>query len=104
MANMELSELIALMLAAGGPERQLARVRWPLHMALREMHEDAGRRGERRLVGVELEMRPSPEVGQEVVGADAALRALVRCRVLRPDGDRRFAHLALDPDAVVPMR
>jgi hypothetical protein len=104
MADMELSDVLALMLAAGGPEHQPARVRWPLHLALREMHDACGRRGSRHLLALDLELRPSADVGQEVIGADKALGLLVQRGVLRPDGEHRTARLALDPQAAVVLR
>jgi hypothetical protein len=104
MQNLELSEVLALMLACGGPERQLVRVRWPMHLALREVREAAGRRGELAALGLALQIRPSREVGQEVVGADRALHSLVQRGVLRAEGERRTAALVLDPDASVALR
>lgn len=104
MEKQELTELLALILAAGGPERQLARVRWPLHLALRESHERTGRRGERGLLGVELRLRSSAEVGQEVIGADSALQALVLEGILRSEGELRTAQLVLDENAAVRWR
>ena len=104
MITQELSEVLALILAAGGPERQLARVRWPLHLALREMQESSARRGERGLLGIELELRPSSEVGQEVVGADRALQTVIQRGVLRSEGEQRLAWLVLDADAAVLLR
>jgi hypothetical protein len=104
MANPELSELLGLILAAGGPERQLVRVRWPLHLALGELHERTGRRGERGLLGVELQLRGSAEVGQEVIGADSALQTLVRGGTLRAEGELQTAQLVLDENAAVRWR
>lgn len=104
MVDLELSEVLALMLAAGGPEDQLARVRWPLHVALREAYEAAGRRGERAMLGADLELRVSSEVGHEVRGADRAIESLLRSGVLCAHGEGRQARLVLDPDAAIRLR
>ncbi len=98
-----LSEILALILASGGPERQLARVSWPMHVALRETHDEAGRRGQRSPLGV-LEFRSSPEVGLEVVGAESAVQQLLRSGVLYAEGEGRGAELVLDRDAAVALR
>lgn len=104
MVDLELSEVLALILAAGGPASQPVRVRWPLHRALRETYEASGRRGERDVLGVELEWRRSAEVGRELVGGDRALQKLVHDGVLRPVGELRQACFVLDPDAAVALR
>src|SRR4051812_43819963 len=100
----ELSEFIAMILAAGGPREQLARVRWPLHLALCEIYEQTGRTGERSLLGHDLVLRGSSEVGVEVVGADRALDHLVQRKILRPEGQLREARLILDDGVAVELR
>src|SRR3954465_9560885 len=104
MDELELSDVLALMLATGGLESQLARVRWPMHLALREAHDAAGRRGELAALGADLKFRPSPELGQEALGADGALRALVRRGVLTPEGKLGAASFVLDRHAAVALR
>ena len=104
MANLDLPEILALMLIAGGPTTQPARVRWPLHLALRELHDQTGRRGRRDLLKAPLAMRPSADVGIEVIGADSALSKLRQDGVLRPGGNGRAAVLTLDPAAAVHLR
>ena len=98
------SKLLAYMLAAGGPHEQLARVRWPLHVALREMSERAGRRGELRILDFLIAFRASPDVGVLAIGADAALDELVQAGVLRPQGRMRGAVLVVDENAVIALR
>lgn len=100
----ELSKLLAYMLAAGGLHEQLARVRWPLHVALCEMSERAGRRGELQILGFAIAFRASPEVGVAAVGADAALDELVQAGILSPRGRLRGATLVLDEHAAVTLR
>lgn len=92
------------MLAGGGPRVQPARVRWPLHVALREAHEAARRGGEAGAMGARLHCRPSADVGVEVCGADRAFDQLVRTGVLRPEGQMRTAQLLLDGEAEVLWR
>lgn len=99
-----LSEILAYILAADGPPEQLARVRWPMHQALRELTEEAGRIGQLDLVGAALEFRPSPDGGYSVTGADRALEELMRSSVLRVDGEMRQARLCVDPDALTSLR
>jgi hypothetical protein len=100
----ELTKIVSWMLAAGGPEHQLARVRWPLHVALKELWETAGRDGQRLLVGVALDQRPSADVGIATRYADAALDELVRRGVLHGRGAGKRASLVLDPVAAPELR
>ena len=99
-----LSKLLAYILAAGGPREQLVRVRWPVHVALREMSERASRRGELRILDFPLALRASPDVGIAAVGVDAALAELVQAGVLMPRGQMRSAVLVLDENAAVTLR
>lgn len=96
-------DLVGLMLAADGPAVMPARISWPLHQALRELHDEAGRRGVRRLLA-SLAFRPSPDVALQARGGDEALFALMQEGVLRPEGAGRHAELRVDPDALVRLR
>src|SRR5690606_5718081 len=91
-------------LAAGGPPEQLARVRWPMHKALRELVEEAGRTGKLGSLGSILEFDASKDGGLAVRGADRALEELVRVSVLRVSGVMRDARFCLEPDAAVSLR
>jgi hypothetical protein len=104
MKELALSDWLASVLAAGGPRKQLARVRWPMHQALREIYDETGHTGERRWLGVELEFKPSPAVGQAGVGLDQALAELVQRGVLRAEGCLREARFVLDEQAAVRYR
>jgi hypothetical protein len=84
------------MIAAGRIERLPARTPWPLHAALVQLHGEAGRLGLRRLLGLDLVFVPSPEVGREALGADAALRDLVRTGLLQETGTGLAARLEVD--------
>lgn len=92
------------MLVANGPERQLARVRWPLHVALRELWEAAGRNGRRQLFGLDINQRPSADVGIATSYADEALIELVQHGILRPQGIGRGVSLLLNVEAASKIR
>ena len=92
------------MIAAGGVDRLPARVYWPMHAALLELHDEAGRLGLRREIALDLTFEPSPDVGRAVQGADAALRELVRSGLLREVGERLDARLEVDPHELVRHR
>ncbi len=96
-------DLVGFMLAAGGPPLIPARIGWPLHQALYELHEKAGRSGDRRLLP-QISFRPSPDVALRADGADEAMRALVHAEVLQPEGAGRQAMLRTDSSALVTYR
>ena len=98
MKHRNLSDLMGLMLIAGGPEVIPARIRWPLHQALRELHEEAGRRGVLRLLPT-ISLRPSPDVGVQAEGADTGLFRLIEECVLTPEGEGTAAALRVTPSA-----
>jgi len=91
------------MLVAGGPEVIPARIRWPMHQAVRELYEEAGRRGLRRLLP-EVTLRPSADVGVRAKGADTDLFHLIEDGVLVPDGEGTAAVLRIAPDALTGYR
>lgn len=91
-----MTHLLADMIAAGRIERLPARTPWPLHAALVQLHEEAGRLGLRKLLGLDLLFVPSPEVGREAVGANAALRDVVRTGLLQEAGAGLAARLEVD--------
>jgi hypothetical protein len=96
-----MTDLLGDMIAAGRVERLPARTPWPLHAALLQLYEEAGRLGVRTLLALDLVFVPSPEVGRAAVGADAALRALVRAGFLNEIGSGLGAQLEIDDAAVV---
>lgn len=103
MEKQAIGDLIGLMLAAGGPSVIPARISWPLHQALRELHDEAGRRGVRQL-RAPLAFRSCPDVALRALGADDALFGLIQEGVLRPEGAGRQAALRADRDALVELR
>ncbi len=104
MLKEELSLFISLMLIAGGPRAQLARVRWPLHQALREISESAARTGDKDALRLELAFRPSADAGIEVLGANSVILELIRNSTLVPCGQRRSARLVLNENVAVELR
>ena len=103
MDQMDLQRLIGLMLGAGGPNVIPARISWPLHRALRELHDEAGRQGLRHLLP-DMSFRPSPDVAVKVDGASMAVTQLLRLRVLVPEGVGKAAALRLRPDVHAQLR
>jgi hypothetical protein len=98
------SLLLGQMIAAGGLERMPARISWPLHVALRELSRDAGRRGLLATLPVQPHFEPAPEAGLRAHGADEALADLCRDGVLRRVGRLAEAALEVDPENLVPYR
>ena len=99
-----LSKLLARILASGGPRVQLARVRWPMHLALSQTWQQAARHGELGLFDPPLEFGRSARVGHAALGADQALEQLIALDVLRPQGEMRQALLVFDDAAAVMFR
>jgi hypothetical protein len=97
-------KLLANIIAAGKIQRLPARTPWPMHAALAFLYDEAGRRGLRARAGLEMTFVPSPEVGCRAAGADAALRALARRRLLREQGSLLAAELQVDMDEAIQCR
>lgn len=98
------SKQLACILAAAGPSRQLARVRWPMHDALRELDGELRRSGLSDLLLAPLDLRPSPDGGLADHRADRALDHLVHVGVLRAEGAGRSAEFVLDAEAAILAR
>jgi hypothetical protein len=98
-----LTKLIAHILAAGGPNAQLARVRWPMHRALVESAAESSRHGHPDLWQA-LAFKSSSKVGTAVIGADAAFDELLALGVLNRDGQGRHALAILDEQSAVVLR
>jgi hypothetical protein len=81
-----------------------ARISWPLHVALKELHRDAGRQGLLAQLPLYFEFEPAPEAGLRARGADEALSELCREGVLRRVGETTGAVLEVDPDLLVGYR
>ena len=92
------------MLVSGGPARQPARVRWPLHAALRDLDGDLARLGRRHELSVAMDFRPCPDVGIEVLGADRSLLSAVRNGLLVASGRGPEAEWVLDSHAAATAR
>jgi hypothetical protein len=97
------TNLVGLMLSAGGPCVIPARIDWPLHQALRELYAEAGRRGLRSQLP-EMHSRPDPRVALRMSGADQALRALVNASALVREGAGKQARYRANDDALVTLR
>jgi hypothetical protein len=70
---------------------------------LRELHEKAGRDGDRGLLP-RISFRPSPDVALRAGGADEAVLALLQANVFLPEGTGRQAVLRTDGAALVAYR
>lgn len=99
-----MSRLLGLMLVAGDVQQLVARTPWPLHTALRELGDEAGRRGLLRETLPKIRTRPSAEVGLQVEGADAAVNALLAEGLLVETGRGRDARLVVDAQVSVEYR
>lgn len=99
-----LSKQIALMLAAGGPDLQYARVTWPLQKALVQLHYDASRSQVGFPAGLDSELVSDPDSGRAIRGVDRALLELTREGVLRPEGSNRQAKLRFNPSHLESLR
>jgi hypothetical protein len=92
------------MIAAGRIDWLPARTPWPMHAALRELYEGAGRPGLRASLRIDFSFEPSPDVGLAVRGADLAFSALLRDGLLMRTGTMLDAGLLVDDGAVVAHR
>lgn len=92
------------MIAAAGPRRIPLRVTWPLHTSLRELYEEAARRGLLEQLRVEFVFDLAPECGLRTRGADEALEELVDGGLLRPVGELGDAALEVDVEVLVAYR
>ncbi len=93
----ELADLIALLVAAGGPTTLMERSPWPLHESLALLGAD---QPARNLVaqGIELDVHPDAVVGLEVGGVGAAIYELISQGIFRPTGAGLEARLELNAD------
>lgn|SRR5450759_566600 len=93
----DLADLIALLVAAGGPTTLMERSPWPLHESLVLFEGDLAARD---LVaeGMKLEMHPDAHVGLEIAGVGAAIYELINLGVFRLAGAGIEARLEVDAD------
>lgn len=103
LETIDLEDLVGMMLAAGGPAVIPARIEWPLHRALHDLHERAGRCGLRSQLP-QLSFRPCPDVAVRAAGGREAMFSLARRGTLDAEGTGRQAVLRLAPDARVKLR
>lgn len=97
-------KLLAHMIAAGGVSQLPARTPWPMHRALRLLYAEASRTGRLRLLPPAPTFAPCPETGIAAVGADEALRALIRSGSIREVGAGLDATLVVDQGGLVQWR
>jgi hypothetical protein len=97
------TELVGVLLAAGGPAEIPARVAWPLHRALQDLDEEARRDGFRSQLPV-LEFSPSPDGGLAASGVGRAVLTLLRDGVFSPSGTGRLATMRVDVNALSSYR
>ncbi len=93
----DLTELIGLLVAAGGPTTLMDRSPWPLHEALVALAADVETR---RLIAndIDFHLRPDADVSVEVGGVGAAIYELIEHGVFRIAGSGLDARLELDVD------
>jgi len=104
MGDSGLTGIIGMMLVAGGPQEQPAGIRWPMHLALREFFAASRRCGEADVQAIRPALRPSPDLGLEVLGANDGLEALVCRGVLERKGTLRDARLTVRHEATSLLR
>lgn len=75
-----------------------------MHAAISQLHEEAGRKGHRRSLGLDVVFDPSPEAGRAAQGADTAFRDLIRTGFLREVGSGSDARLQVSETALVGAR
>lgn len=75
-----------------------------MHRALRALYDEAGRQGLLHLLPTEPALKPCPETGLRVEGADRAFRDLVREDLLIEQGRGLDAILTVDQMALVSRR
>lgn len=92
------------MIAAGRIESIPARTPWPMHSALCQLAEEAGRTGLQAALIPDMRLDPSPDCGLGVRGADDAFRGLVREGLLRPAGANLTARWTIDARRIVEYR
>jgi hypothetical protein len=97
------TQVIAQIIAAGGPRRIPVRIAWPLNATLRELQSEAARRGLLgRLPAFAFEL--SPECGLRLAAADEALEQLAHAGLLRRTGALADAALEVDAEQLVAFR
>jgi hypothetical protein len=71
-------QVVEMLLASAGPFTFSLRAQWPMHQAIRELHQSASASGLVQDLPQPLELKPSPDVGIELVGGGKALRDILR--------------------------
>ncbi len=93
----DLADLIALLIAAGGPTTLMERSPWPLHESLAALGADEHAR-ELVAHGIDLDARPDADVGLEVAGVGVAIYELINQGILCLTGTGLEARLELVVD------
>jgi hypothetical protein len=96
--------LLGQIIAAGGVKRVPAAISWPMHAALKEMHDRASRGGLLAGLPVELHFVAAPESGMRAQGADEALSDLCQSGIVQRAGRLSGATLDVDDQLIVPIR
>lgn len=103
MLIMAVKQLLGILLAAEGPARFPPRIVWPMHQALKELDDEAGRLGFDRALPP-IHFTPSADAGWRALDADEALLELRRDRVLRVAGYGPDSMLMVERGALVAYR
>jgi NAD(P)-dependent dehydrogenase (short-subunit alcohol dehydrogenase family) len=98
------TDLLGDMIAAGGVRCLPARIPWPMHRAVRLLYEEAGRTGRLGALPPAPVFAACPETGLAAIGADEALRSLIRGGLIREEAAGLRATLVMDDAQLVDRR
>lgn len=104
MHHDSLSILLGRMIAAGSITCLPARTSWPMHQVLRELYDEAGRRGLLHLLPAKPTFTPCPEAALRALGADRGIRDLAHEGLVTEQGRGLQAVLTVDQKALTSWR
>lgn len=102
MFSIHMKQLLATIIAVGEVTALPVRVTWPVHRALVWLEEEADRQD--AMPSLALTLRPDPDTGVAVDGAEQALATLVDEGFLLLSGTGYTARWAVNPDSASAAR